>query len=274
MIVLRCLVAIAACLLMASVEAQGWKVSTVVRDASRLNKAGRLPVVANSYSLFHSGRVYDFVEATNELVIFDSNARKFTLLNTQRKVSTSIAFAEIRQLLDAREPKIREYITELSQINTSTADKATRMLQFQLHPSFESTYQSQSGNLTLKADSWKYKVSTREWESPDQVERYLTFTGWMARLNCVLHANSSFPEPRLELNRELSELKNRLPVVVHRDQRPDERSVLQAEHTFESTLSDHDHSLINDWDNMLKSGQLKKLTFRGYQESNLLSLRR
>lgn len=274
MTVIRCFALLAVCLLMPSGEAQGWKVSTVVRDASRLNKAGRLPVIANSYSLLHNGRVYDFVEAADEVVIFDSNARKFTLLNTRRKVSTSIAFAEIRQLLDAREPKIRKYIQEISQINTSAAATATRVLQFQMQPEFDSTYQSQSGNLTLKAESWKYKVSTREWESADQVKRYLTFTDWMARLNYVLHPNSSFPEPRLELNRELAELKNRLPVLVHLDQRPDERKVLQAEHTFESKLTDQDHTLINSWESALKSGELKSLTFRAYQESNLLSQNR
>ena len=93
-------------------------------------------------------------------------------------------------------------------------------------------------------------------------------------LNCVLHPSSMFPEPRLALNEELRKLNNRMPVIVHLDLRPDERRVLRAEHQFVLNLTDKDRSLINGWNETLKSNDLKKLPFRGYQQAVLISQNR
>ena len=86
-------------------EAQGLRVSTVVYDAGRLDESGREPVVSSNFSLFHTGRVYDYVESAGEVVIFEPALKRFTVLNSARGVYTTIAFAEITRLLDAREPK-------------------------------------------------------------------------------------------------------------------------------------------------------------------------
>ncbi|HIE98652.1 MAG: hypothetical protein ABGZ53_16890 [Fuerstiella sp.] len=268
---LLCLLLFGLC---SSAVGQGLRVSTVVYDAGRLNSSGQEPILASSFSLFHNGRIYDYVEAASEVVIYDPTGKKFTVINSRRGVSTTILFQELQNILRERAPKTKEYIRELTAKRSPEAKRAARMLEFQLNPQFESRFDSETGLLSLQASSWKYSVSTREWEDTEQLKRYLTYTDWTARLNYLLHPSSMFPEPRLALNARLRKLENRIPVLVQLDLRPDERLVLRAEHQFVRNLTDRDRSLINSWDAMLINGTLKSIPFRSYQEEMLLSLRR
>ena len=262
------------CCATSSVMAQGLRVSSTVSDASRLDAQGREQVVANNFSLFQSGRVYDYVEAAGEVVMFDRAAKRFTVLNLDRNVYTTITFNELKRMLDARAPKTQQYIKELQAKKGSEAERITRMLTFQLHPVFETSYDAGSGALSLTSPSWKYSVSTQPWEDKEQLERYLEYTDWMAKLNFILHPSSMFPEPRLALNSELRKLDGRIPVIVQLDRRPDERMILRAEHQFVRNLTDHDRKLISGWNAAINSTATREMPFRSYQETILVSLRR
>ena len=253
---------------------QGMRASTVVYDAGRLDSAGNEPVLSSSFSLFHNGRVYDYVEAAGEVVVFDRAARKFTIINNSEGVFTHVTFDEVNHMLRARGPKTEEYVQELKTQKSPEADRAARTLAFQLNPNFENQFERKSGMLTLRAPSWKYTVSTREWENTDQLKNYIEYTDWTARLNYVLHPSSMFPEPRLALNEQLRQLKDRIPVVVQLDLRPDVRLILRAEHQFVRNLDDRDRQLINSWNDALKGTELKQVPFRTYQKAVLVSQRR
>lgn len=267
----RILLLIVFLLVSSAASAQGLRVSTVVYDAGSLNEAGQEPIVSTGFSLFHNGRVYDYVESAEEVVVFSPVDHRFTVLNEHRRVYTTIDFREVDRLLEARIPKTEEYLRELTARGVPDAERAGRILQFQLSPQFESTYDSKRGLLKLTSPSWKYTVSTREWDDEEQLEKYLTFADWTARLNYVLHPSGMFPEPRLALNEELRKRKLRIPVVVQLDLRPDERRVLRAEHQFIRKLTDQDRQLISRWDGLLRNSELKQLPFRGYQEAQLMS---
>ena len=260
--------------LVSSAAAQGLRASTVVYDAARLDSSGREPVIASTFSLFHGGRVYDYVEAAAEVVIFEPSSKRFIVLNTDRGVYTTIVFEELKRLLNARGPTTQEYIEELRAQQSPETERVVRMLEFQLHPKFERTYDNGTGSLSLKSPSWKYSVSTRPWDDAEQLERYLAYTDWTAQLNYILHPSSMFPEPRLALNAELRKIGGRIPVVVQLDLRPDQRLILRAEHQFVRNLNDHDRSLINEWNEALKGTTLKELPFRSYQETVLAYQRR
>ena len=262
------------CCTSAPAVAQGMRASSVVYDAARLDESGRERMIASNFSLFQGGRVYDYVDAAGEVVIFDRSAKRFTVLNLDRSVYTRITFNELRRLLDARAPKTRQYIDELRAARSADAERIARMLMFQLQPNFTTTYDDESGALSLKSPSWKYSVSTKPWEDREQLERYLEYTDWMAKLNCILHPSSMFPEPRLALNAELRKRQGRIPVIVQLDLRPDERLILRAEHQFVRNLTDHDRELIRDWNAAIKGTTLRELPFRSYQETVLVSQRR
>ena len=82
----------------ATAAAQGLRVSTVVYDASRLDRSGKEPVLSRSITLFHNGRAYDYVEAAGEVVVFDKASKRFTVINAGHGVFTRVAFAELQAL--------------------------------------------------------------------------------------------------------------------------------------------------------------------------------
>ncbi len=251
--------------------AQGLRISTHVYDIAKTD--GRTPsqIVGSSLSLIHNGRVYDYVTSADEVIIFDQVEKRFTVLNETRGISTRITFDEIRHLMDSRQPRMSEYIEELMASDKVTSKRIASSLQFQLNPKFSQSFDPMKGSLVLSSPSFTYRVETRKWNDPIQVERYLTYADWTAQLNTILHPGSLCPEPRIELNKALRELKDRMPVSVELDMRPGEQFRLRAEHQLTQKLSDSDHQRIARWEEALSSGAVKDVSFRNYQQAALVS---
>ncbi len=258
----------------ASVLGQGMRVSTNVYDLANRSANGREQIVSSSLSLFHNGRVYDYIDAADEVVIFNPLEKKFTVLNVARELSTVVSFEEIRHLLDSRVPAVEQYIQDLNRQQNPNAKNVADSLRFQLKPEFRSDFDASTETLTLTSPSWTYRAATQRWSDADQVEKYLSYCDWTARLNHILHPRSLFPEPRLELNLALRNLKDRMPVRVELNLQPNEPLHLRAEHHFTLDLDEHDRRRIARWDQSLTSPKLRKMSFRNYQQTLLLSDRR
>ncbi|MCA9064770.1 MAG: hypothetical protein KDA96_16980 [Planctomycetaceae bacterium] len=250
---------------------QGLRVSTHIYDVEHAASDGRAPVLSASLSLFHNGRVYDSVESAEEILIFDPSERRFVILNMARELITTVQFEEMNHLLESHRPTAEQYIRELTSSNGPGATRVAESLRFQLEPRFHQKFDAASGHLVLSAPLWTYRVETRPWEDTSQLQTYLTYADWTARLNYIMRPNSLFPEPRLELNRVLREHKNRMPVVVELDLTPGEALRLRAEHRFTLGLSDDDHRRVSRWDDIVRNNTFRKLSFRSYQETVLIS---
>lgn len=162
------------------VYAQGLRISTHVYDISKSD--GRTPsqIVSSSLSLMHNGRVYDYVDSAEEVVIFDPVEKRFTILNEARSLSTRVTFDEIRHLMASREPKTKQYIQELLASEKPASRQLAESIQFQLKPSFSKTFDATRGTLMLKSPTMQYRVETRKWNDVEQVERYLAYADWTA----------------------------------------------------------------------------------------------
>jgi len=250
-------------------SAQGLRISTHVYDLEKSAAPGQM--VSSSLSLCHNGRIYDYVDAADEVVIFDPVQRRFTILNNSRGLSTTLTFDEIRHKLDSLEPRITKYIEELRGAGTPAAERMADQIAFQLHPKFEQSYDPMKETLVLSSPSLTYHVETRKWAEADQVERYLAYADWMARLNFIMHPNSLLPEPRIALNEALRSLNGRMPVTVELDLRPDGNLHLRAAHQLTRTLSEDDHRRIAKWEADLKSKNVQEVPFLSYQQSVLIS---
>ncbi|MEZ6043503.1 MAG: hypothetical protein R3C20_23650 [Planctomycetaceae bacterium] len=253
----------------ASVVAQGFRVSTHVYNVA--GAGGADSVLSSSLSLFSNGRVYDYIDAADEVIIFDPMQKKFTILNVARELTTTISFEEIRRHLDKRVPTVEQYLQELAQQRNPSAEAVATNLRFQLNPEFRRDYKAMNGHLELTSSSWNYRVETQPWQNADQVETYLQYADWTARLNHVLHPGSFFPEPRLALNKSLRELKTRVPVAIELDLRPSESLHIRAQHQFRQGLDDDDRRRIARWDHAAASQSVRQLPFLSYQQTVLLS---
>jgi hypothetical protein len=249
---------------------QGLRVSTHVYDVAAEEATGRQVAIAGSLSLFHHGKVYDYVDSADEVVILDLANRRFTILNTARQLATTLNFDEMRHLLDSREPATEQYIADLVRTNRPNAQRIAEFVRFQLRPEFSANYDDTTGNLSLTSPSWTYVVKTTEWKDPEIVEQYVDYADWMARLNHLLHPGALFPEPRIELNKSLRELKQ-LPLTVELDLRPTEQLRLRAEHRFTAGLREDDHRRVAKWEAALASESIKQLSFRRYQQTVLVA---
>jgi hypothetical protein len=251
--------------------AQGLRISTHVYDVSKSETRTPTQIVSSSLSLIHNGRIYDYVDSADEVIIFDLVEKRFTVLNESRGMSTRITFDEIRHMMDGRQPRTAEYLKELSSTADPTSRKIADSIRFQMNPKFSQTFDPMKGTLVLSSPSFTYRVETRKWNDPMQVEKYLTYADWTAQLNSILHPGSLFPEPRMALNKALRELKDRMPISVELDRRPAEQFRLRADHQLTQKITNDDHQRIARWEDSLTSGSFKEVSFRAYQQATLLS---
>jgi hypothetical protein len=259
------------CVLTCPAFGQGLRVEATVSRQAQNGENGE-QFLSTSVTLLSSGKAYDFVESADEVIIFKPTAREYVILNMARALSSKVTIEEISHLLASRRSESMKYVQELRQSSSSSLERVSRSLAFQLDPKFETRFDADSGRLTLKADSWKYFVQTDEWQNAAQVNEYLAYADGISQLNYVLHPRSFFPEPRMELNSELRKL-GRLPTSVQLDLRPDEALVLKANYKFVRDLNDTDRMLIRRWESSAKNGSLRELPFRSYQEAVLVNSR-
>jgi len=268
---LNCLLVLLAVVSPGVCVAQGMKISTQIYDISRMSGDGQGPVVSSSLTLCHNGRVYDYVSMADELVIYDPVEHQFLVLSQSRGLSTVITFDEIRHHMETRVRKTEEYLEELVDSGNPSAATEADAIRFQMNPAFEETFDPTRGTLVLTSPAITYRVETRKWEDPQQVDRYLTYRDWAAKLNSVLHPENLFPEPKMAVNEALRKQKHRMPVKVELDRRPASSGRLRAEHQITVGLTDDDHSRIARWETQQKSEQIQKVPLRRYQQAALIS---
>jgi hypothetical protein len=58
-------------------------------------------VVATSITLFHAGKVFDWLPAVGEVTVFEPIHQRFILFNGKRRVATTVTFEQIQQLPQA-----------------------------------------------------------------------------------------------------------------------------------------------------------------------------
>jgi hypothetical protein len=252
-------------------SAQGLRISTQVFDAANADGEGRGQLISSSLTLCHNGRVYDYVSSADELVIYDPVQRQFVVVNRTRGLATAVTFEEIPHHMETRTQKTEEYIAELAERGEPGGQSEAESIRFRMKPQFKETWDAMRGTLTLASPYFTYRVQTRKWEDQDQVERYLVWRDWTARLNSVLHPESMFAEQRLAVHEAIRRQPGRMPITVELDRRPQSAQRLRAEHQLTVGLTADDQDRIARWDKLVKSDELQNVPLRRYQQESLLS---
>jgi len=254
---------------------QEFRVYTAVYDvsASSQGRSEKPEPVARSLTLFHAGKVYDYIQAIGEVTIFEPAHRRFTILSTPRKLATTVDVDEINHILKIAEEAVTNRITELRQKNESRFSVLQASLEFQLNPDFEETYTENVKQLTLRSPSLQYVIQcadpkSQEAISPENVTAYLRYADWVCRLNYVLRPGVLLPQPRLALNESLRR-RNLLPTQVELKSDTGAQINLRAEHKIQWALTEQDRSFIDGWESMLRSRKTRNVPFRRYQETVL-----
>lgn len=259
-------------LLMASVttaNAQEMRIYTTVRNLATPAAAespDRAPVIARSLTLFHAGKVYDYVDSAKEVTVFEPSYHRFTLLNERRRTVTEVSQDEIRQFLALVEEEGWKRLQNAQKQGEQL--RSLGWLRFQLKPEFQASFDPAKSTLTLVDRNGRYKAEGQAPPSKGVVESYLRFADATAELNSVLHPRAPLPKPRLQLNEELLQ-HQLLPISVELEASLDTPLHLQARHEWTWMFQSTDRQLINGWDKQLNDATLRRVTFRQYQQESL-----
>ena len=263
-----------------SARAQDFKIYTPLFDLSapqsspRAGQRTQPEIVGRSQSYFHAGKAYDSTEARQsdqQVLIYEPNAQRFTILNTSRGMATTISFEEIEKLVRASEEKAQEHVLRAREQDVPQA-AGIDMIQFQLQPSFKETYDSNKRLLTLKSKFMNYEVQCATPDSAERFEFYLKYCDWMARLNYLLHPQAPLPGPRLTLNGSLKKY-GVMPVAVTLHASIGNGINLKAEHKIYGQLEPLDRERIHQWQTALESNEIQHVPFARFRDVQLADRR-
>lgn len=249
--------------LLGSVRAEDMTVYTTV---SRLgSRTDDTRIVSRSLTLFHAGKVYDYIEEAGEVVVLEPVHSRFVILNGDY-LAARVEFAELQQLLQVARYEAERYLHELSVKTDRRSRNLAAVLESQLQPRFRHEYEPTLERLKLVSPALDYEVKAARLPSTELTEQYLTYADWASRLNYVLHPSSMYPAPRLDLNARLRE-HGVVPTTVEVRSRGEAPLRLRAEHRFSFKLLEPDRSLITKWERLLsESGQVRWVTIHEYQK--------
>lgn len=252
-------------------SAQEMRVYTTVRNmaAGAGNEpAERAPVIARSVTLFHAGKVYDYVESVKEVTIFEPSHHRFTLLNERRRTATEVTQDEVRQFITLVEQEGWKRFENARERTGPSQLRALAWLKFQLKPEFEVSFDAAKSKVRMADRSGQYEVAGEAPPSLAALESYLRFADAIAELNSVLHPQVPLPKPRMQLNEELRQ-RELLPVTVDLEAALDKPLHLQAQHVWRWKFESTDRQLISDWEAKLNDPTLRRVSFRQYQQDSL-----
>jgi len=272
--VLLCLFVAMICCCQA-VSGQEFRVYTrIFDDSSRTTNQpahpASAPVISRSVSLFHAGKVYDYIDTIGEVTIFEPAQRRFRIINGSGRTATTVTFDELNHLLKLGEGEAKRQAAELAEKNDQTSLYTATLLLFLVNPQFQEHFDPDRLQLQLSSRSFSYTVQCDAGVRPEHIDRYLNYAGWAARLNAVLHPQALLPAPRLALNTALRE-HQLMPTQVQLTANVDRPFRLRAEHKIHWNLDKKDRSNINHWESLLRDDSLKFVTFQEYQRSFLIS---
>jgi len=236
----------------------------VYTSVSNVSQADAPRTISHSLTLFHAGKVYDYMKETGEVVIFEPVHHRFVILNKDF-IATEVPFAELNHFLESARTESMTYINNLNPNENVNAARLAALVRFQLSPVFQEQEIKETRSLELSSEHLNYSVKIAKIESPQYVRQYLDYADWAARLNFALRPNSTFPEARLKLNESLRRLEV-LPTQVDLQLQKADPVRLRAEHQFAWEFLAVDRSHISQWERALHSDRVRWIPFQQYQQ--------
>jgi hypothetical protein len=256
--------------------AQDCRVYTIVHDSrspaagstGKSAKSDTRPIVGRSLSLFHAGKVYDYLDSMGEVTVFEPARGGFTLISPSRRKIAWVALADLQRQLSDAEERASAHCLNLAASPDPLKSRELRWTRFLLAPEFEESWDAQRQQLQLKSELCEYRVRCTVTEASTIVATYARYADWTARLNYLLHPQAIAPGPRLQLNESLRR-HGALPVEVELIAVPRQEVRLCAKHSFAWSLDAKDRAMIREFDAMLTDRHFERVSFEAFQRITL-----
>jgi hypothetical protein len=191
-------------------------------------------VLCESQTLFHVGKVYDYIREEQELTVLDRAWQQVLLINERKKIGVRISCQELDAALQRHELDAQQALRKRAFDGRSDAARI-RMVQFQLDPHF--TVTQNKNRLTLSSDVLTYDIQCEDPRGGEHLAEYLSYADWMSQLNYAMNPTAMGPRPRLKVNGELQRI-HKLPSVVRLRKADDSRgTAIETRHVFHWSLN-------------------------------------
>lgn len=249
--------------------AQEFRIHTRVYDLNSEDGSSRTSedpeMVGESLTLSHAGKMYDYMPAIGEVIIFEPAHRRFIVLNTLGTRATTVDFDQLNHLLELARREARSSL-EVPPERGGPPDAVAEALRFQLEPDFTERFDGDRRRLVLSSPHLRYVADGAKVDPPEAAELYLDYADWICKLNYVLNPQALLPDCRLALNASLRR-KGLMPTRVELETEFDPQRHLRAEHVINWDLGENEHAVISRWERMLRSEHTRQVTFREYQQA-------
>ncbi len=252
----------------AAASGQDFHVETTLYDLTRAQPRELM----RSVTLFHASRTYDFIQEVGELIVFEPAHNRFLLLNTRQNRVAVAHIDEIKHMLQIARKGLSDHLDQLKNSDKPGTRDVMEQIAFQFDPSFDETLKQreQGPRLELKSKFFQYDVQCATPPTPQHGAVYLNYADWICRLNYVLAPGAILPDQRVKLDDALRKA-NLIPVEVNFAGGVGEPIRVRAMHRMYWALNDKDRELLHQWDTHLARRDLKKMSFKEYQQSLLMS---
>lgn len=187
-----------------------------------------------STTIFVDGVVYDFLQSPAEVIVFDRPHNRFVLLDVARRVRTELSTDQVASLSE--------------RLKGWAKTQSDPYLQFLASPSFNESYNDQTGDLSLSSQWMTYQLGTMPAASQAISHLYRDFSDWYCRLNTMLNPGSRPPFARLMVNASL-DARNLLPREVVLTLHPKQgllgkKITVRSEHRLIDGLAEADRNRV------------------------------
>lgn len=199
-------------------------------------------------TLFSGKKAYDKVDGTNSVVVFDFERRTIRLLDNVRNVQTGLPFDVVRKFQTDLQSKI--------------LSEGKGLGAFLANPTFIREFDASNSTISLRSPWLTYTAKGNQ-SAADEVERFIEFADWSARLGSILNPTAPPARARLELNEALKKHNWRVTHVTRiGGPRARKLGTVRSEHEYRREFSTSDEDLIRDAEKDLKN--FKQVSFDAY----------
>ncbi|GIX03772.1 MAG: hypothetical protein KatS3mg113_0778 [Planctomycetaceae bacterium] len=246
-------------------QAQEIRVHTRVLELSSDHERPR--ILAHSLTIFHGGKVYDYLNSLNEVTIYEPALKRFTILHIASGSAARIEQDEVRRYLSLVEEQLRARVQDWASDVSRSQD--LKWIAWQLDPTFEVSVDEARRLVSCIHPFCRYEIETTTCPVPEVVDVYLKSADRLAEINALLHPHALLPSARQRVNAILLQ-HGWLPISVRRTLSiGGQQQDLRVDHEWKWRLEEVDRRFISQWEAQLQKAELRWLPFPQQQREVL-----
>lgn len=133
-------------------------------------------IVSSGKTLFCDGNIYDFVDNSDEVIVFNSKANKIYVLDVKE-----------RKKWQASPEEVEEYVSKIYRWGMSHPKAEIRQY---FQPDFKINYEEEKEEYSFVSENFSYFVTPKKPEKPEFLEKYRYFARWSCQTNMMLSPGS------------------------------------------------------------------------------------